>query len=61
MISLSERRLTFKIINLRLKFLFPRSMVPQGSHDREVVLRFRRRICVVLLECGQECGEVDAG
>lgn len=36
-------------------------MVPQGGHDLEVVLRFRRRICVILLECGQERGEVDAG
>jgi hypothetical protein len=60
-ISLSECRLTFKIINLRLKSLFPRSIFPQGGHDLEVVLRFRRHICVVLLERRQESGEVDAG
>jgi hypothetical protein len=39
--SMSERsqfmRLTFKIVNLRLKFLFPGSVVPQGGHDLVVV------------------------
>ncbi len=60
-IQLASLKLTFKIINLRLKFLFPGSMVSQSGHDPEIVLSFIGPICLVLLKGRQEGCEVDAG
>jgi hypothetical protein len=54
-------RFTFKIINLRLEFLFPWSMVSEGRHDLVVATTPMRSMCLVLLECGQQGSKVDAG
>ncbi len=45
-------RFTFEIVDLRLEFLFPRTMVPQDCHNLVVTATPRRGSCLVLLECG---------
>lgn len=54
-------RHTFKVVNLRLKLLFPRAMVPKGRHYLVVAATISRRTGLILFECGQQGGEVDAG
>ena len=54
-------RHTFKVVNLRLKLLFPRTMVPEHRHNLVVAATITRGTCLVLFECGQQGGEVDAG
>jgi hypothetical protein len=52
---------TFKIVNLRLEFLFPRAMVTEDFYYLVVTATFKLRTRLVLLERGQQGGEVDAG
>jgi len=58
-----EERMTdrFKIVDLRLEFLFPRTVVTEDFYDLVVTATFKGRTRLVLLECGQQGGEVDAG
>lgn len=46
-----RQRFTFKIVNLRLEFLFPRTVVTKDFHDLVVTATFKGRTRLVLLEC----------
>jgi len=51
---------TFEVVNLRLQFLFPGSVVTQDRRNFTVAATFSGGMCLALLECGQQGGEVDA-
>lgn len=54
-------RHTFEVVNLRLKLLFPGSMIPKKCHNLVVATTIGSGTGLVLFECGQQGGEVDAG
>jgi len=54
-------RHTFKVVDLCLELLFPRTMVPKKCHNLVVAATIRRVTCLVLFKGGQQGSEVDAG
>ena len=52
---------TFKVIDLRLKLRFPRTVVSKHCHNLLIAATVSGGTGLVLFECGQQGGEVDAG